>query len=409
MRVRIFNILYDYINKNTFLNLVLKHEKEHVNKITMMVYGIVEKKLYLEFLIEKTVNRKIDLKTKIILMMAIYEKLFLERDDYIICNEYIELTKKVNPKAKKYVTYYLHNLLPNEFIMPNYKDELTNEAIFLSIPKYPLSLLKEQYPDFYIEIINTRKRNYVRKINDLLNPNDFTNFEFSDLYYANKPVVKTKDFKEGNIIIQDFGSYLVTKFVNPQKNDEILDLCAAPGNKTMHMYKYCHNITANEINLKRYQLMEKNFENQNYKIKITNIDATNEKEIKKTFNKKYDKILLDVPCSGLGVIASKPEIRYNINEIEVRKLIKIQKKIFDNAINLLKLNGEIIYSTCSLNEKENEEQINYFCEKYNLEVIKDKKFEKYMMEVDQGYKLLPFDFQTDGFFITKLKRKENNE
>ena len=275
---------------------------------------------------------------------------------------------------------------------------------------YPLSLLKDQYPDFYIELINTKKRNYVRKIRELNKPEDFINFEFEDLFYTNNSVVQTQDFKEGNVIIQDFGSYLVTMFVNPQKNDKILDLCAAPGNKTMHMHKFCSNITANEINEKRYELMKKNFQKNNCEITTINIDATDKEKMKETFkNKKFNKILLDVPCSGLGVIASKPEIRYNINKDDLEKLINTQKMIFDNAFDLLEKDGEIIYSTCSLNEKENEEQINYFCEKYNLEVIKDKKFEKYMMEVEQGYKLLPFDFQTDGFFMTKLKRKGNNE
>lgn len=410
MRQLVFKTLLDYYQNNTYLNLALKNIKhQDINKIALRVYGIIENKLYLEYLINETTNnKKIDTKTNIILMMIVYEYLFINTKKYVVISEYQNLTKKVHNQSLKYITYYLYNLLPEEKITPSFSNEVKNISILNSVPQPIIKLLSKQYPNDYLDIIKPHKKDtYVRLIGkDLLEPNNFSTTQFEDLFICNTNVIQTKDYIDNNIIIQDLGSYLVTKLIDPQPEDTILDLCAAPGNKTMHMYKYCQNIYANEINPSRFNLMKENFLSRSMKITTSNLDATNTDSILVNFKDiKFNKILIDVPCSGLGVINSKPEIKYNITNQTIDDVIKIQRKIIDSSIKLLDINGYLLYSTCSINKNENEENIKYILDNYDFEVVTSKLLDNIIKPSNLGYTLLPNQYNSDGFFMCLLKKK----
>lgn len=409
MRKTSFYLLKDHLQNDTFLNLALKNVNHpDISKITLRVYGVIENKLYLEYVISEVTNRKkLDLDTQIILMLSIYETLIIKTPKHVVISEYQKLCKKVKPQSLKYVSYFLHNLLPTEFLVPHFSNETKNLSIMYSYPQPLIKLLQQQYPQHYLDIIKHRDKDiYVRKINTLINPDDFKTTDFEDLYIANNNVVKTDDFIDGNIIIQDLGSYLVTKYLDPHPNEEILDLCAAPGNKSLQIYQSGAKLTCNEINSSRYELMVKNFNKHNANIATINCDATDLEQLISNTHKTFDKILCDVPCSGLGTINSKVEKKYKINQTNIDSLIPIQQQILNNADQLLKLHGQILYSTCSINQKENQEVIIEFLKTHNYKIIESPLLNKIIGPCDYGYTLLPYQHNSDGFFMCLLEKQE---
>ncbi len=404
MREIVYHIIYNYYQKDTNLNLSLKNIKHpDINKITLRVYGIIENKLYLEYLVaQSSDHQKLDLEIKIILMASLYEVLFLKTPQYVVISEYQKLCKKVYYKGLKYVSFYLHNKLLTTFITPHFSNEVKNLSIKYSINQALLKLLIKQYPDDYLKIITSKKLTYVRQLKSLLNPQDFIPTMFNDLYISKKNVIKTKDYQHNNIIIQDLGSYLVTKAIDPQANDIILDLCAAPGNKSLHIYKYTTHLYANEINYKRYLLMQENFQKHHTTINTLNCDGQDYQHLKQlTNNLHFNKILVDAPCSGLGDINSKPELKYKPFDTN---LITIQQNLLTSAYHLVNDNGYIIYSTCSINKLENEANVKWFLDNFNVSLQTNNLLDKIIGSNNYGYTLLPYQYQQNGFFIAIFKK-----
>ncbi len=416
MRQQVFKILKDYTYNDVFLNLSLKQiQSKDISQITIRVYGVVQNSIYLDFLIDNSLEkgRKIDDMTRIILKMAIFEKLYLESvPDYAIKNEYIELSKKVNSKATNFISYYLNNIFDQIInIEPTFKNEAKNLSIKYSINQWIVKLLMKQYPDTYRLIIKDnleRKTTFVRVIENNLTEN-YTKTNFDDLLIFDGNIVKNDDFLNGKLVIQDLGSYLISVYLNVKNDDVVLDLCAAPGNKTMHISKMAKNVLANEIHPSRAKLIKQNIDK--YKIKNVEViqsDATDIEQLNTNIKGlKFDKILIDAPCSGIGVIKSKPEIKNKLKIQDVDNLIQTQQKILRVSENFLKEDGYILYSTCSLNKKENEEQIKLFLSEseFEYEIISDEVIKSYTQnENDYGYTLLPNTFNSDGFYMCLLKR-----
>lgn len=226
----------------------------------------------------------------------------------------------------------------------------------------------------------------------------------------------------GYYYIQELASMLPIIALQPKVNEKILDLCAAPGSKTTQIAAEMNNkglIIANEISMGRIKILASNLE----RCGITNTIITRKegralcKKLKEQ-DFKFDKILLDAPCSGEGTLRSTPVTYQMWNPKTIRRLSRLQKKLFEAAFEILKVNGEIIYSTCTHAPEENEEVVNFALEKFgkniSIEQIKlpikcrqgitswqDKEYNK---GVKQSCRIYPQDNDTEGFFITKFKR-----
>lgn len=413
MRTQSYLILEEFLESHVHINLRLKAlnlDAEQVKHVTIRVYGYLQNKEFLEFQVwNLTEKKKLDPNTQLVLCMAMYEFLFLDSSpDYAIISEYQNLSKKQNLDGQTYIAYILNQKLAKfEQVEPTFKDEIKNLSIKYSLPKYLVKMFSTQYSDDYTLILKSLqevKDISARVIKPLINPNDFTAFEFEDLVRSQSNIIRSKDFFAGNLMIQDLGSYLVTKYLNPTAGDVVLDLCAAPGSKTLHLSQFA-DIVANEINESRLKVLADNLE----KYDITNVKLVNQDATIFESDQTFSKILVDVPCSGIGCLASKPEIKYYMTASKIKELITLQRQIFDQAIKFLKADGEIVYSTCSLNFDENQNQIAHFCEKYHLEVVKEPQLEKYNYSADNvGITLLPNTFKTDGFYMCKLKRIKND-
>ena len=200
------------------------------------------------------------------------------------------------------------------------------------------------------------------------------------------------------VTIQDESSQLVAPLLSPSEDDLVLDMCCAPGSKTTHLAALMNNkgkIIACDLFEHKIKLVKENLKRLNISnVELHAIDATTLKE--KYLEGTFDKILLDAPCSGLGVMKRKPEIKYHDSSV-MDTIIPLQAKLLDNAYYLLKNNGKMVYSTCTINKKENEQMIKKFLEKYpDMKIVEERK-------------ILPFVYDSDGFYMCKLEKGKYDE
>ena len=218
-------------------------------------------------------------------------------------------------------------------------------------------------------------------------------------------------FKEGLFHVQDESSQLAVRVLDPQRGEEILDLCAAPGGKSFTIAEQMENegsLLSCDIYAHKIDLMEEGAERLGISIMQCRVkDAAAEEESPKQF----DRVLADVPCSGLGLMRKKPDIRLKKDGNEIDSLTKIQREILGNAAGYVKKGGVLVYSTCTLCRKENEKNLEWFLKDhpdFTAEDISEFLPEGWDTETaKKGYlTLLPHKTGTDGFFISKLRRKD---
>ena len=224
-----------------------------------------------------------------------------------------------------------------------------------------------------------------------------------------------EEFRQGLFTIQDETAGLIPIILNPNKTDVILDACSSPGGKTTYLAEMMENqgkIEAWDIHEHRTKLVE----NTAKRLGITNIKTkVNDATIyDKKYKEKFDKILLDVPCLGLGVLRRKPDIKWQKSKEDIEEITKTQKQILENCSQYLKNGGELVYSTCSILKQENDNIINeflnehkeFYTEKINIKKnnkIQNKDFfEKYI--TNDNYLQVYQNNETDGFFICKMKK-----
>ena len=226
----------------------------------------------------------------------------------------------------------------------------------------------------------------------------------------------------GYYYVQEISSMMPIIALQPKPGELVLDLCASPGSKTTQassLMKNSGTIIANDKDIGRIKILSANLEkNSCMNLIVTRHDAVQLCEKLKRTRIKFDKILLDLPCSGEGTIRSSPKtfLMWNIKMIE--KLSRMQRKIASSAIDLLKDDGEIVYSTCTHAPEENEEVVSFLVERFNLKVEKlnlplttregviSWNNKSYNKELNKACRIYPQDNNTEGFFLAKLKRRE---
>ena len=409
MRKIAADILYAYKKEGAYINLSLNKaiennqlKKEDKDLLTRIVYGTVQNELYLDYQIEPYLHNKIKLFDLMVIKMSIYQMLFLDRiPHYAIINEAVEIVKKKNAYRSKTVNAILRNFERNGKREIEAKDELERISIQYSTPLWLVKMLKAQYGDQMIKIVqsffevplltarvNTLKANKEELLSDRFKEG---NLSQDSLIYKEGNIANSEEYKQGLVTVQDESSQLVARLLDPAQNSHVLDMCCAPGSKTSHLAMIMNNtgnIDAHDLYEHKIRLVQ----NQLDRLGVTNTslhvgDSTKLSEVYP--HESFDYILLDAPCSGLGVIGRKPEIKYQDNR-NMDEIIAIQKNLLDNAYVLLKHGGSMVYSTCTLNRKENDKQIKAFVEKYkDMKVIKERV-------------ILPYEYHSDGFYMCKL-------
>ena len=217
-------------------------------------------------------------------------------------------------------------------------------------------------------------------------------------------------FINGKILVQDVSSMLVAEAADPQKGDYVIDVCAAPGGKSLHVGDKMEGfgtVDARDVSQYKVNLIEENIRRTNsINVQAKVQDATifdQESEL------LADIVLADVPCSGYGVIGKKPDIKYRVTPQKQEEIVILQRTILDRAANYVKPRGTLIFSTCTIAKEENEENMMWFLQNYpfKLESLDPCLPEELHSETTAlGYlQLLPGVHKTDGFFIAKFRRK----
>ena len=293
----------------------------------------------------------------------------------------------------------------DSYVYTNNLDELEKISIMTSHPLWMVKMFNKQYglektkmiceednmPPTRSGRVNTLKTTK----DELLKESCFEEGTLSQdaLLYKRGNLAYTSYYKEGKVTIQDESSQLVARLLDPQKTDYVLDMCSAPGSKTTHLAALMENqgkIEAYDLYKHKVKLIEHNLKRLGVKnVHVQAGDST--KLIERYPPETFDRILLDAPCSGFGVLKRKPEIKYHDSSV-MDGLIPLQALLLENAYNLLKNDGTMVYSTCTINKKENGMMIEHFIQKHpDMKVIEQRT-------------ILNYEYHTDGFYMCKMKK-----
>ena len=423
--------LISFVDKGSYSNIVLNDAfkefyltaKEKAF-ITEIFYGVLRNKNFLDYMIEK--NTKVIKKEWIrnLLRISIYQLTFMSSDAKGVVWEATEIAKKHGIAISKFINGTLRNYLRNKDLEIKKLHDEKNYEILYSIPQYFCDILEKQYGSENLNqsIISLKKIPYLSvRVNKLkYSEEEFEEFlkekdiqiikKVDSVYYVNSGlIINSKEFKEGKIIAQDASSYLAAKNLGVKPNDLVLDICAAPGGKTAVLAEEMENkgeIIAIDIHQHKKKLIEENMKKLGIDIvKATVLDARN---VNKQ-GRKFDKILVDVPCSGYGVIRKKPEILYTKNRENVEELASLQLEILNSAADILKDGGELIYSTCTIISQENTENVEKFLNERKEFKVKALNIpENVSGEYDKlgGFSINYKEEIMDNFYIIKLVKEE---
>lgn len=423
--------LIAFVDKGSYSNIVLNDafREFHLTAkekafITEIFYGVLRNKNFLDYMIEK--NTKVIKKEWIrnLLRISIYQLTFMSSDAKGVVWEATEIAKKHGIAISKFINGTLRNYLRNKDLEIKKLHDEKNYQILYSIPKYFCDILEQQYGSENLNqaIISLKKIPYLSvRVNKLkYSEEEFKEFlkekdiqiikKVDSVYYVNSGIIiNSKEFKEGRIIAQDASSYLAAKNLGAKPNDLVLDICAAPGGKTAVLAEEMENkgeIIAIDIHQHKKKLIEENMKKLGIDIvKATVLDARN---VNKQ-GRKFDKILVDVPCSGYGVIRKKPEILYTKNRENIEELASLQLEILNSAADILKDGGELIYSTCTIISQENTENVEKFLNERKEFKVKALDIpENVSGEYDRlgGFSINYKEEIIDNFYIIKLVKEE---
>ena len=423
--------LISFVDKGSYSNIILNDAfkefyltaKEKAF-ITEIFYGVLRNKNFLDYMIEK--NTKVIKKEWIrnLLRISIYQLTFMSSDAKGVVWEATEIAKKHGIAISKFINGTLRNYLRNKDLEIKKLHDEKNYEILYSIPQYFCDILEKQYGSENLNqaIISLKKIPYLSvRVNKLkYSEEEFEEFlkerdiqiikKVDSVYYVNSGlIINSKEFKEGKIIAQDASSYLAAKNLGAKPNELVLDICAAPGGKTAVLAEEMKNkgeIIAIDIHQHKKKLIEENMKKLGIDIvKATVLDARN---VNKQ-GRKFDKILVDVPCSGYGVIRKKPEILYTKNRENVEELASLQLEILNSAADILKDGGELIYSTCTIISQENTENVEKFLNERKEFKVKALNIpENVSGEYDKlgGFSINYKEEIMDNFYIIKLIKEE---
>jgi len=407
-RTYAFDILYEISKDGAYSNIALDKTLRAYSGgdkafISSLVLGVVERKITLEYLLKPYLSGKTKPKVMIILFMGAYQLYFMDKvPSSAAINTCVELAGEVGVAYyKKLINAVLHKVDNNRIDI----DSIEDLSVKYSCPQNLINMLSKMYGSERIEnmlkIINSKPPVFAVP-NKLYLDADELFYELMDsgiecetdgeLVKINSSfdLSTLKPFKDGLFHVQDKSSYECAKALEAKEGDTVLDICSAPGGKAFTIAENMNNkgrIYAFDLYEHRVMLIEESAKRLGIEIieaKINNAQIYSEEM------PLADRILCDVPCSGFGIIRRKPEIRYK--ELDsIKELPEIQLEILENSAKYLKENSRMVYSTCTLNKRENEKVVEAFLERNrNFRLIREKT-------------CFPEESGGDGFYFAVLE------
>ncbi|MFA5527152.1 MAG: 16S rRNA (cytosine(967)-C(5))-methyltransferase RsmB [Peptostreptococcales bacterium] len=436
---------------NITINKFIQHYKlEEAAFIRELVYGVIENKIYLDYIIQKLVKsgfNKLKIEIKLILELGIYQLAFLTKTpDYAVIDESVKLVKKYSYRHAGFVNGVLRNYIrQRDTIKLPRKEE--NLIEYLSVKySYPKWIIEEFFNQYHVEFtesllrslnttpaltvrINTLKTDKNTLIKELrarnieAHPCGYTE---DGLVLKGSNIIGNDLFEKGYYQAQDESSMIAIKALNPKPGETIIDVCAAPGGKTLYMAELMRNkglILARDIHEHKLKLLTDRA--AIHGIGIVHAEVFDSLRTDVSMKEQADKVLVDAPCSGFGVIRRKPEIKYNRDKKDISHFANMQYNILCQASPYVKEGGVLMYTTCTLLLEENDDIIAKFLDThgdFEIEPLymhkedKDLPDEKKIYNVSGQNRRMPGTVQlypdihhTDGFYICKMRKTNNHK
>lgn len=432
--------------EDAYSNLLLRQVIEDhdlsrvdINLLTELVYGVLQRKMTLDYQLEPFIKKqkKLDNWVRQLLRLSLYQMHYLERiPPHAIVNEAVNIAgvrghrgisglvnavlrniqrkgvrevEAIEDRKKRFsIQYSLPVWLVEEFIEDLGWEEA--EKLAKSLNERPkLSLRVNTNKITRAEAIEVLKKEGYESVKSDISP--------YGIIVLNGIPADSELFKQGIISVQDESSMLVAPALNILPDHYVLDACAAPGGKTMHIAANFlteednGQVVALDIHQHKMNLIHQNAQRQKVENKVVGIQMDARNILDRFDSNTFDRILIDAPCSGLGLIRRRPEIRYNKTRKDIQNLQKLQIEIINQVSQTLKAGGELIYSTCTLTRTENQEVIEDFLDKNNnfeqlpVEVSTDRL----TIQEDGSLIIYPHQYGTDGFFIARFKKAEHKK
>lgn len=434
-RELILDILMEILENGGYSHIILRQalekyqylEKQDRALITRVVEGTIEYRLTIDAVIDACSKTKVEKMKPIIrtiLRMSVYQIIWMDRiPDSAVCNEAVKLAEKRRfVGLKGFVNGVLRTISrrKEEFVFPDWSRRY-------SMPDWLIELWKKQYPAetvegmlkaFLQDMPTTVRCNLDRASMEEIE----TSLKSQNVDVAASPLSSNallishydyleslEAFGNGWIQVQDVSSSFVGDVADPQPGDMVLDVCGAPGGKSLHIadrLKGTGLVVVRDLSEQKIRMVEDNMERTGF----TNMRAEvwDALEFDPEWEGRADIVIADLPCSGLGIIGKKPDIKYQVTEEKLKALAELQKEILSVVSRYVKPGGKLIYSTCTIDRLENEDQREWFLSRFPFEsspidgMLGDAVREDTMKD---GYvQLVPGRYPCDGFFIAAFKR-----
>jgi len=418
--------LMDVETKKAYSNIVLNHhiicrKPSSPAFVRELVYGVLENKMLLDHVIDKLADQGIEkIKTSdlIILRMGIYQLAKMDSvPEYAAVNESVNLAKRFARGRDKFINGVLRSYIRDRYsikLPDRSEDEIRYLSIKYSYEPWIIELWRETYEnmDFVEELLKagnetadlTIRINWLRVMKtDLIRDLERRGFQVREgkhsrnaLYVRGENLLETEFYRNGMFSVQDEASQMVAQMTDPEHGDIVMDVCAAPGGKSLAIAERMNNngiVMASDIYKRKLDIVER--EAGRLGINIIQTKTWDATKVDSSMIGRADKVLVDAPCSGLGVIRRKPEIKYKKKTKEILGLPIKQMAILSASASYVKPGGRLIYCTCTVNPYENERIVSDF-------MRKDPAF-----SVENTVQLLPNIDGTDGFYICKMKKSDD--
>ncbi|MCH5315325.1 MAG: 16S rRNA (cytosine(967)-C(5))-methyltransferase RsmB [Eubacterium sp.] len=395
----LYKIFYDASYSNLALDSALADIEENKSFISALVYGVVERRITIDYYLKKYIDKSPKPKIMTVLRLGAYQILYMDKvPDSAAINESVKLVKEIKQDFySKLVNAVLHKVADDNEI-------LKDDYLIHSIPEQLLNMWNKQYGfdtvKEFLPCLNGRPPVFAIP-NKLFVDSDELLYELlsedvecevcDDVVKINSPIDfrTSRAYKNGLFHIEDLSSYECAVSLGARENDTVLDVCCAPGGKTFTIAQQMNNkgrIFAFDLYSHRLKLVNDGAKRLGINIIKT---AVNDASVYNPDIPMADRILVDVPCSGFGIIRRKPEIRHKSLD-SVKDLPHLQLDILETSSKYLKSGGVLIYSTCTLNKKENENVVKSFLKKNRNFTLTDEKT------------IFPSFDGGDGFYRAKL-------
>lgn len=426
--------VYSHIALGNVLSKYQFMDKKERAFITRVTEGTLEHMIELDYIlnsVSKVKVRKMKPVIRNILRSAVYQLKYMDSvPNSAVCNEAVKLAvKKGFGTLKGFVNGVLRNVDRNLETMEYPKEPVKAMSIRYSMPEWILEKWQKEYDTETVEKIlsdfQKEKPLIIRCNISLIEQEELVKqlkregvevkvhpylpyaFWISGYDYLGD----LKSFQDGLFTIQDVSSMLVGELAAPKAGDYIIDVCAAPGGKSIHLadkLKGTGHVEARDLTEYKTGMIWENIKRMQLKnISAVQMDATVPDE---ESMEKADIVIADLPCSGLGVLGKKTDLKYKITENQTEELAALQKQILETVCQYVKSGGTLVYSTCTINRAENQENVNWFLELHpmfevdRIETVLCEELRKSVGE-DGCLQLLPGIHDSDGFFIARFKKK----